>query len=1192
MKKLLLTLLVPLLGLPAIAQEPGTSQSPAESLDFIGEDGITYTILNEDSKTCQTKAGYSYIDYQDRKFIFSYGNNTTGPVTIPATVINPSNSQSYSVVAVGSYGFDKASSVTISDGVTQIGEYAFLDNSSLTSVTIPASVTSIGRNAFYNCAALTSVTLPSGLTSIEPYTFGYTALTSFDIPESVVSIGENAFASCKNLQSITIPGSVLTMGKNAFNGCSGLTSLTIQEGLTSIPANAFNGCNALTTLTLPQSVNSIGDGGFNCSGLTSITCLSRTIPAISSSSFNAAAYNNATLYVYKTVISNYQNSQLWGQFANIEPIETPATSVIITPSTLNINVGLTAQLTATLDPEDATGEITWALVSASPANCIEIDENGFVTARQIGTARVSATSNNQTTTCDVVVTANPDEAVVITPPSGDIYIGDSVTLSAVVFPTTITPNLTWSSSNPNVATIDETTGQLKALSDGGTVITATNDNVSGTIAITVKPIEASSITLDQESITLTIGGTQTLNVTINPDNTTYKDVTWDSNDPSVAVVSDGVVTAVGIGTANIRAMVGQVTANCTVTVNPIEAQSVTLSSSSESLFIGQSLQLTATVNPENTTDKTITWISDNASIATVSTTGEVTAIALGTANITAECGNVSATCAITVNPITSEQLVMNYTVLTLKMGATQQLTAAIYPTNTTDQNITWTTSNSDIVTVENGLVTATGIGTATITAQNGNQIATCTVTVEPILAEQVILSESAITVNVGTPATLLATVLPENTTDNTVEWASLNENIATVANGIVTGVAPGTAVITATSGTATASCTVTVLQPATSVTLNETSLNLYVGDIFDLIDTVTPENTTDAASWSSSDQTVAIVDNNGIITALKAGTTNISVIYGTVSATCEVTVSDIAATSVELDYTELSLISGQSQQLTATVLPANTTFPVVTWASSDTSVAEVSEDGLVTAVKGGTATISATCGDVIGECSVTVTDPEPEQIVLNYQSYALKATETVELQVINPENVNATDVTWTSSDAKVATVSNEGKVTAIAVGQVTITAEYNGSTTECTITVNATEAENVILDYAELLLELDETVQLIAVVMPATTTDQTIVWTSSNPDVATVTEDGEVTAVGYGVTTITAQCGNVYAMCLVTVPEDEETGIYSITSSENDGYYRVYTIQGVNVMTTKEKSDLNKLNPGLYIINRQKVVIR
>lgn len=1192
MKKLFLTLLLPIIGFPAIAQNEATSTNPSESLDFTGVDGITYTILDEQAKTCQTKAGYSYIDYQERKLVFKYGNNTPGAVTIPATIENPANSQIYTVTTIGSYGFDKASSVTINEGITQIGEYAFMDNISLTSVNIPESVTSIGRNAFYNCTALTKVSLPNGLTNIEPYTFGYTGLTSINIPEGVVAIGDNAFVSCTSLSEITIPSTVLQLGKSIFRDCTALTSLTISEGVTSIPSYAFSGCNSLNSLSIPASVNSIGDYGFNCSGLTSITCLSPDIPVISANSFNTATYTKATLKVYKTVLSNYQNSQLWGQFVDIKPIDVPATSVIITPSTLYVNVGLTSQLIATLEPAEATGEITWEVISSSPANCIDMDEFGLITARQIGTARVAASCDGQTAICDVIVSANPDEAVVINPPTEDIYVGSTITLSAIVFPTTISPNITWKSSNTDVATIDPQTGVLTALSDGGTVITATNDNINGTITITVKPIEATSITLNYETITLKIGEKQTLTAEVFPENTTYKTITWASNDPSIAVVSDGIVTATGIGTANIRAMVGEVTANCVVIVEPILAENIILNTTSETLLIGQSLQLGASIIPDNTTDKSIIWVSDNASVASVSSTGEVMAIAEGTANITAECDNIKASCIITVKPITSDQLVMNYSTITLKIGGTQQLTADIYPDNTTDQTIKWLSSDDKIATVSNGLVTAISAGSATISAYNGEQSVTCTVTVEPIIAEQIILNESVITINVGVPVTLTAKVLPEETTDKTIVWSSLNGEIVNVSNGLVSGIAPGQTVITATCGFATASCTVIVLLPATSVTLSESSLNLHVGDIFDLIETVTPQNTTDLSYWNSSDETVAMVDNNGIVSALKAGTATITVTCGSLTAICEVTVFDVTATNVEIDYSELNLISGQIQQLTATVYPENTTFPVVTWATSDASVATVSDDGLVTAIASGKATITAICGDVAGECTVDVTAPEPEEIVLNYQNYNLKTNETLQLEIINPNNVNPSEIAWNSTDTKTATISSEGLVTAIGIGETTITATYHNSSATCTIIVLPTQAESVLLDITELTLELEESVQLTAIVMPLTTTDQTIVWTSSNSEVATVSKDGEVTAVGYGISTITAQCGPVYATCYVNVLEDSSSDIEEINQIENENLYKVYTIQGVKVLDTTEKTDLNKLIPGFYIINNKKVVIR
>ena len=161
----------------------------------------------------------------------------------------------------------------ISNGITNIGSFAFYGCIELTSITIPDSVTNINTCAFQGCTGLTSITIPDSVTNINTGAFqGCTGLTSITIPDSVTDIGKSAFKGCTGLASISIPGSVTGIGTSTFEDCTKLTSITIPDSVTVIDSYAFFNCIGLTAITIPDRVTSIGHGAFNnCTGLTSIT---------------------------------------------------------------------------------------------------------------------------------------------------------------------------------------------------------------------------------------------------------------------------------------------------------------------------------------------------------------------------------------------------------------------------------------------------------------------------------------------------------------------------------------------------------------------------------------------------------------------------------------------------------------------------------------------------------------------------------------------------------------------------------------------------------------------------------------------------------------------------------------------------------------------------------------------------------
>lgn len=259
-------------------------------------------------------------------------------------------------------------------------------------------------------------------------------------------------------------------------------------------------------------------------------------------------------------------------------------------------------------------------------------------------------------------------------------------------------------------------------------------------------------------------------------------------------------------------------------------------------------------------------------------------------------------------------------------------------------------------------------------------MAACGPKEDPVVAVSgITLNQSSVTVEAGSTVSLTANVSPSNATDKTVTWSSSNTGVASVAGGVVMGVAEGSATVTATAGGKSAKCEVKVTAKTVAVTgvsLNKTEVSLYIGETFQLEATVSPSNATDkAVTWSSSDSGVATV-SGGTVKAMAKGTATITATAGGKSAKCEVTVSakTVAVTGVGLNKTEISLYIGDTFQLEATVSPANATEKTVTWTSSDPSKVTV-ENGLVKAVSPGTAKVTVSAGGFSAGCDVTVQLP-------------------------------------------------------------------------------------------------------------------------------------------------------------------------------------------------------------------------
>lgn len=881
--------------------------------------------------------------------------------------------------------------------------------------------------------------------------------------------------------------------------------------------------------------------------------------------------------------------------ACVVTVRQAVTAVTLGKTEVTLAKGDSEQMAVTFTPSAVNQSVTW---SSDKPGIATVDETGKITAVSVGTATITVTSVTTPAakaTCTVTVT-QATTSVTLDKGTLTLSMTDNTkktgALTATILPADTTDTAAWSSSNESVATVrfDEETGKaiVTAVAKGTATIAVTSGSESAVCAVTVEDFSVTGVSLDQTSFTMKITDDPvTLTATIAPSDAANKTVTWSSSDESVAKVEDGTVTAAGVGSAIITVTTadGGKTASCYVTVTAIAVESVAITATGldegNQLALDGAATLTAAITPATATNKNVTWSSTDSSVVALSVNGEtgvVTATAkkAGSATVmvtTADGGKVDRlTITVPATPVASltldrTELALEYrTPLTAAGRDTLTVTAAgaggKAPTNAA---VNWESSNESVATVdETGRVTATGAGEATIrvTPKDGSNVsATCTVRVT-VPTTGIELDQSAVTLIIGRTGAyrLTAAVTPAGAAQN-VTWTSGNESVATVVNGLVTAVGPGETKITAAAtGTGySAECVVTVELPTDSVTVTPASYTLILNGT-EAQKTVTlraaldPSNASDPVVWSSNNERVATVDQTGKVTAVGGGSAAITAASGGKSAACTVTVR-VEVKDIALNETALTLEEGKTATLRATVEPTDATDKSLTWTSSNEDAATV-ENGVVTAIAEGETEITAAGGGKSAACAVTVTPILVRSVSLSTHQVSLKVGNAYDhlTAVVTPNNAKNKTVTWSSSNEDVATVDENGRITAVGVGAAAITASAGAAasgdvhTDTCYVNVETTAVTGISLDKASVTFtgykggSSSET--LTATITPDSATEQGVVWTSSNPDVITV-ENAEKKAAtitttgqpGTAIITATAK-GNAAqsAACDVTVP--------------------------------------------------------
>lgn len=579
-----------------------------------------------------------------------------------------------------------------------------------------------------------------------------------------------------------------------------------------------------------------------------------------------------------------------------------------------VAVGQQITYKATVTPSNVDQAVIWTTSDASVAT---VDENGVITGVNKGTATITATSKDfekayNTRTVDVVdavssITISTNDTVNAVQTGENAYTiqkgNTSVTFNKEVLPAEAEQTVTWSSSNPSIATVNNN-GSVTGKLGGDVVITATANDGSGTsqsinihvnapvTGINVRPATGSTSAIAK-------GATTQLEATVGPTDASDKRVEWSSENTAIATVdANGLVTAVAPGSVKIYATAkdGSNTVGFLAITVQKPVESILLTANNTFVYKNSTLAITPTISPADAANKTVEWTSSNPEIATVDAGGRVVGKKSGTVTITATAKDKAgafATFAVTViTPVTNIKLTSekNY----VNVGKTMQIAAEILPADADNKTLAWSSTNEKIATVDgNGVVRGVSAGSVQIKATStdgSNRAIAISLTVKQPVTKITLKNVKKKTVtkttmNAGTTYSLVAAISPSTATDKSLTWKTSNKKLATVSNGVITALKKGTVTITCIANDGSGvkkTFKVTIKQPVKKIALKVgkktvTSVKVKKGKTKTVKATVTPSSANNKkVTFKSADKKIATVTSTGKIKGIRPGTTTIT----------------------------------------------------------------------------------------------------------------------------------------------------------------------------------------------------------------------------------------------------------------------------------------------------------------------------
>ena len=886
----------------------------------------------------------------------------------------------------------------------------------------------------------------------------------------------------------------------------------------------------------------------------------------------------------------------------------------------NMNVGDQIQLSTSAAPST----VTW---TSDDTEILTVDDKGLVTAKKAGTTKIRASRNtddneyekyNQPITLVYELTVIDGFALSTT--STSVNVDEKIVLKALVTESDLEKNpVTYKIVNQaydsgvipteDLISVEQKGAEFEITGlVAGTVHMIVSQNVNGVIksetCVIYVTTPVKEISIEPSSITVNRGETGTVQLHFNPPGPTNPNVLWGTSNPSVATVEGDSYTATitgvkgGTSTITVISEDGLKRASCDVYIRePVTGLSLNATTVESSMAVGQ-YQLVPTILPAGDgVNRNVTWTSSNPSVCTVDENGLVTYVKPGYCTIICQTeeGSFIATCNFVIN-IPVEEIKLDYTDEIMRIGDTLRITAEVFPITASDKTLVWESSNPNVCMVDsNGLVEAVGTGSCTILCKSldGGYTAMCNIYVkQPVTS--VVLNTTDITVRKGQVFWLNATCLPENADNKIVTWESRDEDVCTVENdGKVTATGAGTTSIIATNVDTglTAYCVVTVTQPVTGLTLNSDYQLLWVGAKYAIIPKVEPIDAENKnVTYMSSDTSVATVDENGIVTALKGGSCVIEVKTeecGLIAA-CTIEVKEYVS-SITLSEHFKFMNYGASGTLTAAVGTETATNKEVVWTSSNYDICSVDGKGNLLAGVPGTAVITATAADGSGvsdSCVVRVVNPVTAITIEPSTVRLLVGESQIVTANVYPEDASVKDVTWTSSNESVATVDEAGEIFALSTGKCKITAtSTDGNDVKGICWVYVTPVINISslkINSSEIYMLNGKSRKLNVRIRPAVNTDS-YEWYSSDTGVVVVDQDGVITTVGPGTAEVFVEsnAAGVSSTCIV-----HSLGISrsSITLEQYDKYW-------LDVLGTTDKVTWRSSNPRVCTVDSSGEVV-